>query len=77
MICVMIIVPISSNRLTVIFTPLSMIATSGVFVKSITLALEAADELDSEAATLIENLDWINSCIDSKAQIDVAGFIEG
>ena len=54
-----------------------MIATSGVFVKGIMLAFEAADELDSELATLIENLDWVNSCIDSKAQIDVASFIEG
>ena len=54
-----------------------MIATSGVFVKGIIMALEAADELDSEAANLIENLDWVNNCIDSKAQIDVAGFIAG
>lgn len=74
---VMIVVPIASSRLTVLFSPLSMIATSGVFVKGIIMALEAADELDSEIATLIENLDWVNSCIDSKAQIDVASFIEG
>ena len=73
---VMIVVPIASNRATIILSPLSMIATSGVFAKGIMMALEAADELDSDAASLIENLDWVNNCIDSKAQIDIASFIE-
>ena len=54
-----------------------MIVTAGVFAKGITLAFEAADELEVETAAFVGNLDWVNDCIDRKAPIDIKSFERG
>ena len=54
-----------------------MIVTAGVFAKGITLAFEAADELEVETTAFVGNLDWVNDCVDDKGKIDIKSFEQG
>ena len=74
---VMLITPVATGQATFIFTPISMVVTAGVFAKGITLAFEAADELEADAADFLGNLEWVNKCVDQKAQIDISSFEQG
>ena len=56
--------------LTFIFTPVTLIVVSSLFVKGFGLIFDAADEIETDIQSLSGDLDWINACIDSNVVMD-------
>ena len=66
---VTIMVPVLSCFASVVATPLTFIAVSGVFVKLLTLTLPAANELE-DFVSRQEIPTWINDCLSADQQLD-------
>ena len=68
--CVIIGVPIISNKGTFICTPAAFIVVAGLFVEPIMYGFEAVNQLENQVDSM-RLPEWINDCIDAKVSIDI------